>query len=132
MPRAGTSAATIVAAAAAIADSEGLEAVTLTRVAAAVGVRPPSLYAHVDGLDDLLRRLGAHGASELASALGRAVEGRSGFDALQALFTQENASSLIELARIEKEPTLRKTIVELLSQMDSKESTDYLIELLKK
>jgi len=85
MPRAGTSAATIVAAAAAIADSEGLEAVTLTRVAAAVGVRPPSLYAHVDGLDDLLRRLGAHGASELASALGRAVEGRSGFDALQAL-----------------------------------------------
>jgi AcrR family transcriptional regulator len=85
MARAGTSAAAIVAAAAAIADSEGLEAITLTRVAATVGVRPPSLYAHVDGLDDLLRRIGAHGAAELASALGRAVEGRSGFDALQAL-----------------------------------------------
>jgi AcrR family transcriptional regulator len=85
MVRAGASAAAVVAAAAAIADSEGLETVTLTRVAAAVGVRPPSLYAHVNGLDDLLRRLGARGAVELASALSRAVEGRSGFDALQAL-----------------------------------------------
>lgn len=41
----------------AIADRDGLPAVTLTRVATAVGVRPPSLYAHIDGLQDLRRAL---------------------------------------------------------------------------
>jgi AcrR family transcriptional regulator len=85
MPRAGVDAAAIVGAAAAIADSEGLEAVTLKGVAEAVGVRPPSLYAHIEGLDDLKRRLGARGASELATTVSHAVEGRSGYEALEAL-----------------------------------------------
>ena len=39
----------VVEAAATVADAEGLEAVTLARVAAVLGVRSPSLYAHVDG-----------------------------------------------------------------------------------
>lgn len=75
----------VVAAAAGLADAEGLEALTLKRVAEEVGVRPPSLYAHIDGMDDLLRRLGTRGAIELANALSRAIEGRSGTDALHAL-----------------------------------------------
>jgi AcrR family transcriptional regulator len=85
MARAGVDAAAIVAAAAALADAEGLEAVTLTRLAATLGVRPPSLYAHVDGLEDVLRRLGARGTTDLATVLGQAVEGRAGVDALRAL-----------------------------------------------
>jgi AcrR family transcriptional regulator len=85
MARAGIDPATVVAAAAELADAEGLEAVTLTRLAEELGVRPPSLYAHIDGLDDVRRRLGARGSTELATALSHAVEGRSGPDALRAL-----------------------------------------------
>jgi AcrR family transcriptional regulator len=85
MPRAGVDPDAIVAEAAKLADAEGLEAVSLKRLAEALGVRPPSLYAHVDGIDDVLRRLGRQGLRELGTALSRAVEGRSGLDALQAL-----------------------------------------------
>jgi AcrR family transcriptional regulator len=85
MARAGIDSAAVVAAAAALADAEGLEAVTLTRLAQVLRVRPPSLYAHIGGLDDLRRRLGARGNIELAATLSRAVEGRSGSDALRAL-----------------------------------------------
>src|SRR5262249_53912537 len=57
MPRAGLDSESVVAAAAAMADEDGLEAVTLTRLAGRLGVRTPSLYAHVRGLDDLRGRL---------------------------------------------------------------------------
>jgi AcrR family transcriptional regulator len=85
MPRAGLDTEAVVAAAARLADADGFESVTLARLAAELGVRSPSLYAHVDGLDDVRRRLGARGAAELAEALGRAIEGRAGFDALHTV-----------------------------------------------
>lgn len=85
MARVGIDSTAVVAAAAALADADGLEAVTLTRLAEELGVRPPSLYAHIGGLDDLRRRLGARGSTELATTLSHAVEGRSGADALRAL-----------------------------------------------
>lgn len=85
MPRAGLDAAAVVSAAAELADADGLGAVTLARVAQGLGVRPPSLYAHVGGLDDLRVRIGAVGARELAAALGRAAAGRAGRDALEAV-----------------------------------------------
>jgi AcrR family transcriptional regulator len=85
MARAGLDADAVVAAAAAIADAEGLEAVTLARLASDAGVRPPSLYAHVGGLDDLRARLGVRGARELGAALREAATGRSGRDALLAI-----------------------------------------------
>ena len=50
----------------AIADADGLEAVTLARVAAALGVRSPSLYNHVDGRDGLIRAIAARATRELA------------------------------------------------------------------
>jgi AcrR family transcriptional regulator len=84
-PRAGLDASTVVDAAAALADSEGLESVTLAKLASELGVRSPSLYAHVDGIADLRRRLGARGARELAAQLGHAAEGRSKGDALAAI-----------------------------------------------
>jgi AcrR family transcriptional regulator len=85
MPRAGLDPPAVVDAAAKLADAEGLESVTLARVAAALGVRPPSLYAHIVSLDDLRRRVGARGARELAVELGRAAAGRAGVDALRAV-----------------------------------------------
>ena len=59
MPRMGLDAERVVDAAAGIADAEGLEAVTLARVAGELGVRAPSLYNHVDGRDDVLRAIAA-------------------------------------------------------------------------
>jgi AcrR family transcriptional regulator len=85
MARAGLDTEAVVAAAAELADAEGLEAVTLARLAGTLGVRSPSLYAHVDGLADLRRRLAARGARELGATLQTAVAGRSGADALRAL-----------------------------------------------
>jgi AcrR family transcriptional regulator len=44
----------IVAAALAVADSEGLDAVSIRRVASDLGVRPMSLYTYIDKKEDLL------------------------------------------------------------------------------
>ena len=84
MPRAGLDPEAVVSAAAGLADAEGLEAVTLARLAGRLGVRAPSLYTHVAGLPDLRRRLATRGARELAAALQTAVAGRAGSDALAA------------------------------------------------
>lgn len=85
MPRAGLDSEAVVAAAAQLADADGLIAVTLARLAGHLGVRAPSLYAHVDGLGDLRRRLAARGARELAAELQQAAAGRAGVDALKAV-----------------------------------------------
>jgi AcrR family transcriptional regulator len=85
MPRAGLDAEAVVRAAARLADAEGLEAVSLARLAGQLGVRSPSLYAHVDGLEDLRRRLGARGAAELAGMLAVAAAGKSRLAALRAV-----------------------------------------------
>lgn len=85
MARAGLSAAAVVDAAARLADDDGgLDQLTLARVAAAVGVRTPSLYSHVGGLDDLRRRLAVRGARELTDALRDAAVGKARGDALHA------------------------------------------------
>jgi len=84
MPRAGLSTAAVVAAAAEIADAEGLDRLTLARVAAAAGVRTPSLYNHVESLDDVRRRVALLALRDLAEALRDAAVGRAGDDALAA------------------------------------------------
>ncbi len=50
---------------------------------------------------------------------------------VEALGAQEQAAALVELARKETDPALKKMIVQRLSTMDSKEATAYLLELLK-
>jgi AcrR family transcriptional regulator len=77
--------AAVVAAAAEIADRSGLDAVTLTAVANLLGVRAPSLYAHVESLSKLLSDLATLGLREMDEVLTRATLGRSGQDALLAL-----------------------------------------------
>jgi AcrR family transcriptional regulator len=94
MPRAGLDADGVVTAAAVLADADGLEALTLARLAAHLGIRPPSLYAHVDGLPDLRRRIADRGAGELAVALRCAASGRAGFDALVAVADAYRAYAL--------------------------------------
>jgi HEAT repeat protein len=51
---------------------------------------------------------------------------------IQALFIQNNAESLVALARKEQDTAMKKDIVQKLSLMHSKVATDYLLELLNK
>lgn len=71
----------VVAEAAVLADRGEL---SLAALAGRLGVRVPSLYKHVGGLDDLHRRLALAGMTDLAAAIGDATVGRSGRDALHA------------------------------------------------
>jgi tetratricopeptide (TPR) repeat protein len=51
---------------------------------------------------------------------------------MNAFFLQGNAKALINAARNEKDPKLRKTAVEKLSVMNSKDSADFMMEILNK
>ncbi|MFC7880858.1 TetR/AcrR family transcriptional regulator [Streptomyces sp. NPDC057376] len=74
----------MVAAGAALADEVGLANLTMGSLAERVGVRAPSLYKHVGGQEDLLRRIAVLAMSEAADAVGGAVQGYAGRDALAA------------------------------------------------
>jgi HEAT repeat protein len=49
---------------------------------------------------------------------------------VHALFTQGNSHALVSIARKETDPTMRREIVSKLALMNSKESTDYMMEIL--
>jgi AcrR family transcriptional regulator len=85
VPRAGLSPDAVIDAASALADGEGVEAVTLARLASELGVRPPSLYKHVAGLDAIRRALAVRGIAEASRRLQRATIGKSRDAALFAL-----------------------------------------------
>ena len=68
----------VVEAAAEIADRDGLDALSLATLASALGVRSPSLYAHVDGLAGLRRQLTLHASGLLTADLAEAVDGLEG------------------------------------------------------
>ena len=85
MPRATLDTQKVIDDAAALADAEGLDSVTLTRIAERLGVRQPALYRHVDGYDDLIRSLGLRGRELLADRLSTAAQGVAGPDVVRAL-----------------------------------------------
>jgi HEAT repeat protein len=66
--------------------------------------------------------VGIYSSSQDAETRGRV---------LRALFSQGNAKQLVEIARKESNPELKKAAVQHLSHMKSKEATEYLLELLK-
>jgi AcrR family transcriptional regulator len=85
MPRAGLNREAVLDAASRIADKEGLDAVTPARLGAALGVKPPSLYKHVRGVEDVRRGLALRGLREAEARLQRAAVGKSREEALLAL-----------------------------------------------
>lgn len=85
MPRAGLSRATVVEAAAALADEVRLEDLSLGDLAGRLGVRKPSLYNHVAGIGDLKRELALVGLRELGRIIDRAAAGKAGEEGLFAL-----------------------------------------------
>ncbi|MDQ1130739.1 TetR/AcrR family transcriptional regulator [Microbacterium sp. SORGH_AS_0888] len=85
MPRAGVTAARVVACAADIVDDVGWEGLTLALVADRLGVRVPSLYKHIVSLDALRSDVAVASTSEIAATLRDASVGVAGADALRAL-----------------------------------------------
>ena len=83
--RAGLDRAAVVEAAARLVDEEGVEQLSLGRLAERLSIRAPSLYNHVEGLAGLRRELAIYCARDLLAHLTRAVMGRSGADAIRAL-----------------------------------------------
>lgn len=71
--------------AAGIADAEGLDAVTLQRIANDSGVKQPALYRHVSGIDDLLEQLALRARAALTNDLTLAHTGRSRDEAVRAV-----------------------------------------------
>jgi len=82
-----------------------------------------------------IRNLGIMGSKktgeELISIYESDKDPQDRREALNGLFIQGNAHALVELAKKETDPAMKKAIVEKLSVMGSKEATDYLMELLK-
>src|SRR5919197_717863 len=83
MPRSGLNTEAVVNAAPRLADAEGLEHLTLKRLAAELNVRPPSLFSHVDGLADLRRHLQLRALRAMTARIGKAAIGRAGDDAVE-------------------------------------------------
>jgi len=62
----------VIASAAAIADRDGLEAMSLRAVADDLGIKTPSLYNHVNGLAGLRREIALYGARHLTQVVAAA------------------------------------------------------------
>lgn len=82
MPRGALNADVVTAEAAALADEIGLAQVSMSVVAKRLNVKTPSLYKHVAGWDDLVDRIAILAAGQMADAVGRAIQGWSGQEAL--------------------------------------------------
>lgn len=83
MPRAEKTADRLVETAVRIVDEGGPEALTLAAVARALGIRTPSLYHHVEGLEGLRREVRRVGLERLGDDLQRASSGLAGRAALE-------------------------------------------------
>jgi AcrR family transcriptional regulator len=83
----GLSPEDVLAAAEEIVNADGLEALTLASVAEKLGIRSPSLYAHVPGgLQELRRQLALRGAGALEDELRDSAIGSTGLEALRRIF----------------------------------------------
>ncbi len=76
---------TVITAAAQIADHDGLENVSMKTLAQELGIRSPSLYNHINSLEELRRRLMLFGWRELEQRLLRSAEGASGWEAFRVM-----------------------------------------------
>lgn len=94
MPRVKLDLQMILQAAADIADKEGLDEVTLASLSKKLGIRSPSLYNHVDGLNGVRHKLALYGMNKLNEALTYAAIGRSQDEAVH-----EIAQAYIRFAR---------------------------------
>jgi AcrR family transcriptional regulator len=83
--RAGLDQETVVEAAAKLVDEEGIDQLSLGRLAERLGIRTPSLYNHVAGLPGLKHDLALYCLREVFDRLTRATIGKSRAEAIVAI-----------------------------------------------
>jgi AcrR family transcriptional regulator len=83
--RAGLDQETVIEAAAKLVDEEGLEQLSLGRLAERLGIRTPSLYNHVAGLSGLKHDLALYCLRDLLDHATRTTIGKSRAEAIIAL-----------------------------------------------
>ncbi len=121
-PRAGLTTEIVVETAMKIADKEGIAQLTLFRIAEELGVKSPSLYEHVDGIEGLIKLLRLRGLKIMAREFQRAVIGVSGDEAIRRFadsfrsFVKEHPSlySLTVESDIEDDEEIRAVAGEIL------------------
>ncbi|WP_406813400.1 TetR/AcrR family transcriptional regulator [Mycobacterium sp. M23085] len=77
----------VLAAARDMLDDEGWDRLNMVALAERLGIKGPSLYNHVDNLDDLRRQLWILVVREMSEAIRDAVLGLAGDDAVRAIAT---------------------------------------------
>jgi HEAT repeat protein len=76
--------------------------------------------------------MGENGRGDILVSIYRSDQDRTVRDAiLNALFIQQNGKALVDLARNEHDSQMKKEIISKLALVHSKESTDYMLEILK-
>ncbi len=83
--RARLSKPVVIQAAVDLMDSQGIPALTINNLARSLDVKPPSLYNHIAGLDELWRELRLLNVLKLGKCLQVAVVGKSGPQGIMAL-----------------------------------------------
>ncbi|RUL47886.1 TetR/AcrR family transcriptional regulator [Lysinibacillus antri] len=84
-PRVGLDINIIINTAAELVDTEGLESITLAKIARKLNVRPPSLFNHIQGLPSIKRELSLLGLTQLYNSLQNALNKKEGDAAIYAL-----------------------------------------------
>lgn len=84
MSRAGLNAQVVIATAAQMLDEQEEEGLNIAGLAERLGVRPPSLYKHVDGMPGLRRGIMLRAKADLSDALGQAAIGKARDDAVRS------------------------------------------------
>lgn len=84
----------VIEAAGEMIDAYGVESLTLAALAARLGVKAPSLYTHVAGIEDVREAVRVEVLEMLADELQKAAVGRAGRDALAALARAYRAFAL--------------------------------------
>ena len=85
MARAGLTNTIVVEAAEQMIDEPDASPLTLAALAARLGVKQPSLYKHIDGIDDLRRSIAVRAKLELADVMARSAVGKAGGDAIASM-----------------------------------------------
>lgn len=85
MPRAGLTNTVVVEEAERMIDEPDAGPLTLAALAARLGVKQPSLYKHIVGMDDLRRSIAVRAKLELAGVMARSAVGKAGGDAITAM-----------------------------------------------
>jgi AcrR family transcriptional regulator len=84
-PKVGLELKEILGAAAELANQFGMQEVTLANLAKKLGIRPPSLYNHFDGLAGLRKKMAIYGLEQLYEALAQSAIGVSGDEAVLSI-----------------------------------------------